>query len=116
MTDINQVYLDRLYHYLRASPNVLAAIRVFTTGFQDSSDAIDFFTSGWDIDTLEDALLDKAGQLIGVKRPPAQEENIFMLFSPGENCDLDNNHGFMDDTDPTVTTGGYLTGPQGLES
>jgi hypothetical protein len=84
---------------------------------QDTLDAIEYLNAMVDLDDYEGVHLDNWGELIGVKRPKAQElpENIFTLCDLGEANDPNNQRGFLDDTE-AVLTGGYMVGPEGLES
>ena len=114
--DATERLKEQLLHQFQFSENIIKLIELIGDMFQDTLDVAEYLESLEDLDDYEGEQLEFWGELIGVKRPKAQETRIFMLFSPGETCDLDNDHGFKDDTDPDVTTGGYLTGPQGLES
>lgn len=118
MTDVYATMLSRLYHFFQHSPNILKRLTTFATSPQDTNDAIDYFLGHWGIDDAEGALLDKVGQLLGVYRPPAQEDpaNIFTVYRIGEVVDLDGSQGFKDTSDSHTTIGGYLTTKTGLIS
>lgn len=107
-------WLSRLFHFLRNSPNILGKMEVLSTVLQETVDAMAFLLANWSIDDSEGDQLDKIASWVGLTRPPAQEPNIFTLESEGETYDIDNDYGFCDDSDPTVTTGGYLTSTNGF--
>lgn len=100
---------DRLVHFLRESPNIVKLIGCLADPFQDTQDVIEWILDHLSIDTAEGELLDFLGEMIGVGRPPRQETALFELCNLGD-CpdDPDNEHGFENDDDATVTTGGYF--------
>ena len=107
-------WLSRLFHFLLNSPNITDKMTVLSTVMQDTVNAAAFILANWSIDDAGGDQLDKIASWVGLTRPPAQEPNIFTLSREGEFDDPDNNHGFCDNSDPTVTTGGWLTSEKGL--
>ncbi|MBV6340978.1 DUF2612 domain-containing protein [Candidatus Magnetobacterium casense] len=114
--DVETTFLDRLFHQFDESPNITALVAILSDALQDTNDVETFILSHTGIDTAEGEQLDLLGQLIGVYRPPRQEEWVFTLCHLGETDDLWNHHGFFDDSDPTVDLGGYVTTTRGLDS
>lgn len=114
MTTILDKYEDRFFKQFKNSPHITSLRVIMADPSQDMSDVADYILAHLSIDTAEGIVLDMLAELVGVTRPPAQEPNIFTLRRPGEVVDPDNNTGFKDDTDPTVTTGGYLGTIRGL--
>jgi hypothetical protein len=80
-------------------------------GQSTAVDVADFITSHFSIDDAEGEQLDIVAGLIGIKRPPAQEEYLFQLYGEGEVGDP--LRGFKDDSDPNVVIGGYLASQEG---
>ena len=109
---------DQLLHQFKFSDNVLKLLTVLGNMFQDTLDAAAYLQSMVDLDDYAGEQLEFWGELIGVKRPKAQEDpkNIFKTYSDGEIDELDGTDGFEDTTDGTVTLGGYLEGDDGLEA
>lgn len=114
MTDVWATKQERLFAKYRNSPNILGVMEILSDPTQDTRDVLDWLLSGLSIDTAEGELLDFLGELIGVDRPPAQEENILWLCGDWETPgDPDNRYGLATDA---LTEGGYLTRDDGLPS
>lgn len=114
MTDVWDIKQERLFAKYRDSPNILGIMEILSDPAQDTRDVLDWLLSGLSIDTAEGELLDFLGELIGVDRPPAQEEDILWLCGDWETADdPDNHYGLAPDT---LDEGGYLTGDDGLPS
>jgi len=100
---------DRIVHFLRESPNVVNLIECIADPIQDTQTVIAWILDHLSIDTAEGELLDFLGEMIGMARPPRQETSLFELCNVGDYPDdPDNEHGFQNDDDASVTTGGYL--------
>jgi hypothetical protein len=114
MSDVYNDILDRLFAKYRNSPNILGVLEILSDPIQDTNDAIDWLLDHLSIGEAEGELLDFMASWIGVTRPPAQEENILILFGDGEIADdPDNNHGLAPDS---LATGGYLSADDGCLS
>jgi len=106
--------LDLIFAKYRHSPIILQVLEILSSPIQDTSDAIDYILSHLSIDTAEGEILDFLGELIGVARPPAQEDAVFWLCEPWEVADdPDNEHGLAP---PSLDEGGYLTSNEGIAS
>ena len=114
--DIDVLWDSRLFHFLRDDPVTAALIDVLSDPIQDTYDVANFILTHWSIDEAEGEQLEFIGELIGVSRPYAQEDHIFTIRKLGYSGDLDNKTGWEDDSDATLTTGGYITGYDGLVS
>jgi hypothetical protein len=112
--DIETLWKARLFHQWRSSPNIIALIEMFADPLQDTDNVVNYILGKLSIDLADGELLEFIGSWIGVQRPPAHEPRIFTLCREGEVGDPDNDHGFEDDSDPAVTTGGWLTTEKGL--
>ncbi|MCP4539022.1 MAG: DUF2612 domain-containing protein [Chloroflexi bacterium] len=114
--DADVVLNNRLFHIIRDGDIVQAIKDIIADPIQDTDDVANYILDHRDVDSAEGEHLEFIGELLGVKRPKAQElpENIFTLRRIGEVSDPDK--GFEDDSDPTVTTGGYMTTLSGVES
>ena len=112
--NVEDLWLSRLFHQFRNSPHILGLIEILSDPLQDQVDVSEYILDHLSIDTAEGEALEFLGELIGVKRPPAQETRLFTLFRLGEASDIYNDHGFADDSDPTVTLGGYFVTYKGL--
>jgi hypothetical protein len=110
--DVHARWLERLFYQWQDSPNILALIEIFSDPFQDSVDVCEFLLNSIGIDDGEGVQLDWIGEIIGVERPQAQETRIFTLCRLGEVQDPDKS--FADESDPTVTIGGYMGTLRGL--
>ena len=114
MVDVYQNILDRLFSKYRDSPNILGVLEILADPIQDTDDAIDWLLSHLSIDGAEGELLDFMASWIGVTRPPAQEEDIFILFRDEEVADdPENHHGLAPDD---LSSGGYLSADDGCLS
>ena len=114
MSNIHQEMLDVLFAKYRHSPNILGVLEILASPLQDSNDAIDYILDHLSIDTAEGEILDFLGELIGVTRSPAQEEDVFCLCRDEEIADdPENHHGLATDG---LAEGGFLTGDDGLVS
>jgi hypothetical protein len=114
--DVNQTMLDQLLHQFDYSENILKLIGITSDALQDTFDAAEFIQTAVTLDDFAGQQLEFWGELLGVKRPRAQQDvsTIFTICELGEAGDVDNKTGFEDDSDPDVTTGGYLTTHEGL--
>lgn len=114
MVDVYQNILDRLFAKYRYSENILGVLEILADPIQDTDDAIDWILEHLSIDDAEGELLDFMASWIGVTRPPAQEENILILFADEDIADdPENNHGLAPDS---LATGGYLSADDGCLS
>jgi hypothetical protein len=114
MVDVYANILDRLFAKYRYSQNILGVLEILSDPIQDTDDAIDWLLAHLSIDEAEGELLDFMASWIGVSRPPAQEENIFLLFRDEEVADdPENNHGLAPDS---LSSGGYLSADDGCLS
>lgn len=111
---ISADFKARVFKQFKNSPHIVALFEILADPLQDMVDVANYILAHLSIDTAEGVMLDALGEIIGVERPAAQEPNIFTLRRKGEVVDPDNDTGFRDDTDPTVTTGGYLGSIRGL--
>ncbi len=107
---------NRLFHIIRDGEIVQAIKDMIADVIQDTDDVANYILNHRDVDSAEGVHLEIIGEILGVQRPKAQElpENIFTLRRVGETSDPD--MGLEDDSDPTVTTGGYMTTLSGVES
>lgn len=124
MATVEETFKKRLFKLFKDSPNINALLEIHSIPIQDARDVYEFLIGETDedegvfsIDDGEGEQLEFVGELIGVKRPLAQEDpqNIFSLYRLGESGDPDNKTGFYDDTD-SVDTGGYMTSTKGIPS
>lgn len=107
---IHQRLIDRLFSVFVDSPNVQNLAETLAGPMDDTFEAIQYYLDHTDIDDCEGVLLDFRGWLIGVRRPPLQESNVFTLCNI-DDVDYDNRHGFYCSSDGT---GGYMTSSEGL--
>ncbi len=114
MTDVATNFKARLFHVFRTGPIYDALIDILSDPAQDLFDACDFLLAHHSVDTAEGEQLDFIGELIGIRRPLQQETRLLQLYRFGELPDPENLHGLADDSDATVTTGGYMGTYEGL--
>lgn len=110
MMDVEALFKARTFAQFRDSPHIQDLIETLSDPIQDTSNVMDFILGSLAIDDAEGEQLDFLGELIGVRRPPAQETRLFTLLRLGEVGDPGT--GFADDENP----GGYMTTLKGLES
>jgi len=114
MSNIYDNMIDLLFSKYRNSPNILGTIEILSSPLQDTEDAITYVLDHLSIDDAEGEILDFLGELIGVKRPEAQEDDLFILCRDEDVAgDTFNNYGLSTDS---LTEGGYLTGDDGCPS
>jgi hypothetical protein len=110
--DVRQYMADKLLSQFRESVHVNELLDVLASAKQDPVDVCEFILSSTDIHTATGDILNIYGEMIGVKRPPAQETKLFQLTSSVDPPDdYENNHGFYDSNDGT---GGYMSSIIGL--
>jgi len=120
--DIYDNFIGRVFHFLRQDPTLISLVTVLADPMQDTFDVCEFILDHSSIDTAEGEQLELLGELIGVPRPPAQEEhrNLFALCRLGEFEEDDGRSGFFDDSDAaagqSIDLGGYFQTQTGLES
>jgi hypothetical protein len=112
-----QYLADRIFSQFKDrddSPHVNSLLDVISSPFQDTINACQYILDNTDIYTAEGDILDIYGEMIGVYRPKAQEQKVFILESLYDTpYDYDNDHGFYDSND---STGGYFSGITGTPS
>ena len=114
MSDVYQNIRDRLFAKYRHSPNILKVFEILSDPLQDTNDAVDWILDHLSIDDAGGEMLDAMAGWIGVKRPPAQEPDMFRLYRDEEVADdIDNHHGLATDG---MTEGGYLSADDGCLS
>jgi hypothetical protein len=115
--NVYETWINRIHAYIRNDEHVIKLVELLSAPFQDTIDACEYILTHIGIDEAEGVILDLFGEVIGVyPRPPKQETRIFKLCQKGEFYDLENNHGFYDDSDTNVSTGGFLISQKGLNS
>lgn len=114
--DISALFDSRLFHFLREDPVTAALIDILSDPIQDTFDVCEYIANNQSISAADGEQLELLGELIGVKRPLAQEDHIFTIRKLGFSGDPDNKTGWANDDDATVTTGGYITSSDGLYS
>jgi len=114
--DVSAIIHNRLLHIIRDGTNVQAIKDILSDVIQDTDDVTNYILDHLSVDEAEGELLEFLGEIIGLARPKAQEDpdRIFTLKRVGETDDPDK--GLQDDSDPSVTTGGYMMTLTGLES
>lgn len=113
---VKSTWESRNFSKYRESPNVLGTIELMSDPLQSTEDVLDYILSHRSIDDAEGELLDFLGEMIGVKRPPAQEsdDNLLWFCLPEDYADdLD---GSMSLAPVDLSTGGYMTGHDGILS
>jgi hypothetical protein len=116
MTEVSADWVGRLWAQFKRAPNILKMISTYSTPIQGSFDAAEAILARTSLDDAGGELLDFMGELIGVRRPLAQEaeENILWM------CDLDEIDLDVDGgqaiAPADLSTGGYMTGLGGLPS
>lgn len=114
MTDIWTTKQERLFAKYRNSPNILGIMEILSSPTQDTRDMLDWLLGELSLSTASGEVLDFLGELIGVTRPPAQEDDVLWLCLDWEVLDdPDNHYGLATDA---LTEGGYLTGDEGVLS
>jgi hypothetical protein len=118
MVDVAATIKSRLFHIFKQMPTVIELVDILADPLQDSFDMCDYILDNTAIDDAEGHQLKLRGELIGVRKPLAQEDsdNIFTMCRLGETGDLDGSTGFYDDSDPDVPIGGYMVSEHGLTS
>ena len=113
---IQETWESRLFSKYRYSPNILGLVEILSDPLQSTNDALDYILSHRSIDDADGELLDFLGEMIGVQRPPSQEpdENLLWFCTPED---------YPDDLDGSqslapvdLSTGGYMTGHNGIVS
>ena len=100
----------------RHSPNILGVFEIIATPLQDTEDAADYILSHLSIDDAEGELLDFLGEVIGVKRPLAQEDDRNLLWLCHDDEVGDDPDGTMSLAPDDESNGGYMTGDDGIAS
>lgn len=114
MTDVWALKQERLFAKYRNSPNILGIMEILSDPAQDTRDVLDWLLGQLSLSTATGEVLDFFGELIGVTRPLAQEDDILWLCADWETADdPDNHYGLATDA---LTEGGYLTGDDGVLS
>lgn len=114
MSTINEIWSGRLVSKYRDSPDILGLVELLSSPLNDTKEALEYVLSNEGIDGSEGVFLDFLGELIGVRRPPAQEADVFTLCSPEDAAlDVDNRYGLAP---VDLSSGGYLTGIDGVLS
>lgn len=104
-----------MFSAFRESPNILNTLEVLAGPMDDTLTAMETYLDSTALEDREGVLLDWAGWLIGVPRPPAQEddENLLWLCALDE-MDIEVESRGLSTLDED--TGGYMTGMWGIES
>lgn len=114
MTDVWELKQERLFAKYRNSPNILGLMEILSSPSQDTQDVLDWLLGELSLSAASGKVLDFLGELVGVDRPPAQEEDILWLCLDWETADdPDNHYGLAPDS---LDEGGYLTGDDGILS
>lgn len=116
MADINAEWQEILFAKYRYSPNILGLVELLSSPLQDTRDVLDWMLSQTSIDTAEGEILDFMGELIGVSRPPAQENDANILWLCRWEDIADDPGGTRSLAPEDLTTGGYLTKGNGILS
>lgn len=112
MTDVYQTQFDKLFAKYRHSPNILGVLAILADPAQDTRDVEDWFLSNLSIDGGTGWALDLFGEMLGIIRPPAQEDDVLWLCEDWEVADdPDNRYGLATDA---LTEGGYMTSDVGV--
>lgn len=114
--DVKSDWIGRLWACFKSSPNIIKMIETYSGAPQGIADVADAIWARTSIDTAGGELLNFMGELIGVARPLKQETEDNTLWL----CDLDEMDLDIDGGQSLApadgSSGGYLTGLDGLPS
>ena len=107
---------ELLFAKYRHSPNVNGTVELLAAPIQDSRDVLDWILDQNNLDDAEGEILNFRGELIGVTRPLAQEPDENLLWLCNDEDAADDIDGSMSLAPDDLSTGGYLTGDDGIPS
>jgi hypothetical protein len=112
MGDLYNTAKGQLLNQFSESTNLLALLEVLFARLEDSKGVLDYIATNVNLDTAEDVWLDIIGRIVGVEKPPKEQDpaTIFTCKSVGE---ADDPAKGCYSAGPPVT-GGYVQTIEGL--